>query len=203
MPPPPSAPHSTESERLGALPTSRLLALARKGNRAAVNALFERYFRWLRRKSRKRLPSWARGIVNTSDMVQDALTQTFVRLPSFESKGVGALRAYLLTAVDNRIRDRMREAGRRPVLISLDEVGQSADERPSPLDLVIADETWTRYRKGLENLSLRDRRLVVGRLELEYTYKQLAAIDGRKNEDAARMAVKRALKRLVERMPDG
>ena len=67
----------------------------------------------------------------------------------------------------------------------------------------MADETWARYRKGLVNLSLRDRRLVVGRLELEYTYQQLAAIDGRKTEDAARMAVKRALKRLVERMPDG
>ena len=206
MPPTSETPRTAEPERcdhLEALATSRLLALASRGERAAVNALFTRYFPWLRSWSRRRLPRWARSVVDTSDLVQDVLMQTFTRLATFEAKGTGALRAYLRTAVDNRIRDEMRKIGRRPHATSLDQARQPARGGSSPLQQIIDDETWNRYLQGLNMLSVRERRLIVGRMELEYTYKQLAAIDGRSTPDAARMALKRALKRLSEVMPDG
>ena len=198
---PRSAPGRPDS--FDALATSRLLALARAGDRAAIDALFARYFPWLRSWSKGRLPRWARGVIDTSDLVQDVLMHTFTRLAPFESKGAGALRAYLRVAVDNRIRDEMRTAGRRPVLTSLEQAGQPPGGERSPLQQVIDDETWARYLSGLKSLTQRERRLVVGRLELEYSYKQLAAIDDRRTPDAARMAVKRALARLSEAMPDG
>jgi DNA-directed RNA polymerase specialized sigma24 family protein len=42
----------------------------------------------------------------------------------------------------------------------------------------------------------------VGRLELDYSYEQLAAATGRRNPDAVRIALRRAVLRLAERMRD-
>ena len=80
----------------------RLLLRARRGDRAAREALAARYFPWLRRWARGRLPYWARDGVDTSDLVQDTLLQTFKRIAKFEPQRDGALRAYLRLAVDNR-----------------------------------------------------------------------------------------------------
>ena len=67
-------------------PFSRELARAREGSRSALDVLFARYGGWLRRCVRGRLPSWARGAVDTSDLVQDTLLHTFARLGGFKSK---------------------------------------------------------------------------------------------------------------------
>ena len=62
------------------------------------------------------------------------------------------------------------------------------------------DEAWRRYRDGLERLRPRDRRLIVGRAELGYSYRQLALIERLPSTDAARMALRRALIRLGDLM---
>ena len=54
---------------------------------------------------------------------------------------------------------------------------------------------------GLKRLKARDRRLIVGRAELGYNYQHLAAIEGLPTPGAARKALKRALIRLSEFMP--
>lgn len=182
--------------------SARLLDRALQGDRSAREALFARYLPWLRRRARGRLPRWARGVVDTSDVVQDALQRTFTRLTSFEPRGEGALRAYLRSAVENRIRDEMRSAARRPVMEGLDDGQPLAGDGRSPLEAVIRDQAWERYRSALKHLPRRDQRLIVGRLELGYSFRQLAAIDGRVGADGARMALKRALVRLAAEMGD-
>ncbi len=87
-----------------------LLQRAREGSPSAIAVLFTRYSSWLRRWTHGRLPRWVRGVIDTSDLVQDSLHQTFSRLPWFEPEHAGALRAYLRRAVDNRIRDELRRA---------------------------------------------------------------------------------------------
>lgn len=183
--------------------SARLLDRAARGDRSARDALFARYLPWLRRWARGRLPRWARGVVDTSDLVQDTLHRTFTRLTGFQPKGDGALRAYLRSAVENRIRDEMRRAARRPVMNDLDGRGQPpAAGGGSALDRVIHDETWDRYRSALKQLPRRDQRLIVGRFELGYSFRQLAEVDGRAGPDGARMALKRALVRLAAEMGD-
>ena len=59
---------------------------------------------------------------------------------------------------------------------------------------------WKRYRDGLKGLKDRDRRLIVGRAELGYSYRQLAAIERLPTADAARKALKRAVIRLSKVM---
>ena len=81
---------------------SRLLEEARQGSSRAADALFERYRSWLRKRVRGRLPPWARGSLDTSDLVQDALHHTFARLNGFKSNRASALRVYLRRGVENR-----------------------------------------------------------------------------------------------------
>ena len=100
-------------ETSGSTRERHLLERAHRGSRAAVGALFERYGVWLRRWARSRLPSRARGAVDTSDIVQDALHHTFARFTSFRSRQTSLLRLYLRRAVQNRIRDELRRVAHR------------------------------------------------------------------------------------------
>jgi hypothetical protein len=73
----------------------RLVVRARAGDQIALDELFARFGPELRRFARGRLPHTARGLVDTPDVVQDALLQTFLHLEGFEHRGEGALRAYM------------------------------------------------------------------------------------------------------------
>ena len=181
----------------------RLLNRVRRGSSSAVGALFERYAPWLRRRASGRLPQWARSGVTTSDLVQDVLYHALARLNWFESKHVSALRAYLRRAVENRVQDELRRAIRRLDMARL----APGEERPRLFEdgapqyqQLLHDEMWGRYREGLKRLKVRDRRLIVGRAELGYTFEQLAAIERLPSPAAARMALKRAVIRLSEFM---
>ena len=183
----------------------RLLDRVRQGSASAVAALFARYAPWLRRRARGRLPPWARGEgVATSDLVQDVLQHTFARLTWFESTHVSALRAYLRRAVENRVQDELRRAIRRLDLARLtpgeDPLRPFEDAAPQ-YQQRLQQELWGRYLAGLKGLKARDRRLIVGRAELGYTYAQLAAVERLPSPDAARKALKRAVMRLSARMP--
>ena len=180
--------------------SARLLGRAIRGDRSAREALFTRYRPWLRKVARGRLPRWARGVVDTSDLVQDTLHRTFTRLTSFQPRRDGALRAYLRLAVENRIRDELRRVMRRPDIVDLDDPQALVGDDGSQLDRIIHEETWERYRSALKGLPRRDQRLIVGRLELGYSWAQLAAVIGVSSPDAARMALKRALVRLAAAM---
>ena len=174
----------------------RLLERIRSGSRATVDALFGRYRPWLRRWARGRLPVWVRGAIDTSDLVQDALHRTFQRLDGFEPRQTDALRAYLRRAVENRIRDELRRAVRRRASIAPDEVVRFSDDSAPQHRQLVDDESWRRYLNGLKRLTARERRLLVGHAELEFSYRQLALIEDMPSPDAARMALRRAMVRL-------
>ena len=81
------------------------------------------------------------------------------------------------------------------------------DEPPgdllSPLELAIQKESYERYRNALEQLSVRDRELVVARMEAQWSFAQIAERFGMATDDAARMAVNRALKKLSKELTGG
>lgn len=180
--------------------SSDLIRRARGGDRSAIDVLFERVFPWLRRRARGRLPAWARGLVDTGDLVQDVVLNVFRRITRLESTSSAAFRAYLRRAVDHRIRDEMRGVGRRGPTDGLEEKDVPPSTGPSPLQQLVDREDWDRYRRALERLTPRERRLIVGRTELGYSFKQLALVDDRASPDAARVALQRALVRLSREM---
>ncbi len=174
----------------------RLLEQARRGNRPALDTLFERYRSWLRRWARGRLPAWVRDGIDTSDIVHDALYRTFVRLESFRSSRAGALRAYLQRAVESRIHDQWRRTRRSAS--SLPEADWVTGSSPAGSYRFLDDEGWREYRDGLARLTTRERRLIVGRVEMGYGYRQLALVEGLPSADAARKATGRALRKLID-----
>jgi len=181
--------------------TSTLLERARAGDAAAVEQLFARCVPILRRWARGRLPSWARDLADTEDVVQEAVLQTFRHIETFDARGEGALQAYLRQAVMNRIRDHIRRVGRRPVATELD--SHHEDDSPSPLEQAVGREAVERYERALARLSDVDRELIVASVELGYSFEQLADATGRASSDAARKAARRALVKLAEEMERG
>lgn len=123
---------------------------------------------------------------------------TFKRIGEFEPRGVGALQAYLRQAVLNGIREELRRKGRRPDATDLD--GLEVGSHLSPLEEAIGAEALGRYEQALERLKPGEREVIIGRVEMGYTYDELAEILGKPTPDAARKAAERALVRLVEEM---
>ena len=178
--------------------TFELLDRARSGDADALDRLFTRHLRPLQRWISGRLPRWARDMADTDDLVQDTLLQTFKRIESFEPRRVGALQAYLRQAVLNRVRDELRRKARRPASTDLEGVDPSGDD--SPLEQAIGREAVENYERALQRLRPEEREAIVARVELGYSYEELAEVLAKPSLDAARKSAQRALLRLAEEM---
>jgi RNA polymerase sigma factor (sigma-70 family) len=179
-------------------PTIELVLSARKGDRVALEALLERCLPSLKRWAHGRLPAHARGTLDTGDLVQEAAMHVLARLDKFEPRHVGAMQAYLRMSVINRIRDEIRKVGRRPETMEL--TVEPPSDVTSPLEAVIREEAYERYRSALGKLRTRDREMVVARVEVQWTIQEIAHRFGMASVDAARVAVSRSLKRLTAQL---
>jgi RNA polymerase sigma-70 factor (ECF subfamily) len=178
--------------------TLELLEQLRRGDTRARDLLVERSLPQLRKWARGRLPQWARSLADTQDLVQDAVMRALPKLESFEARHPGALQSYLRQAVQNRIYDEVRKVGTHPPGDELPE--EMPDLTPSPLEQAIGKQGFERYERALETLKPVDRHAIVARIELQQSYEEVAKTLGKPNANAARMAVTRALARLVEAM---
>lgn len=192
---PPSGPSDTSTTPLRVQSTLELLARARGGDSEALDVVFGRCVPALRRWAHGRLPVSARALLETQDVVMEAVMSVFRRLDDFDPRFSGALQAYLRQAVLNRIRDELRRVTRRPVELELGYDDYAASDA-SPLELAIGAERVERYDAALQRLRLRDRELIVARLELQQSYQDIAAAMGQPTANAARAAVVRAMYRL-------
>jgi RNA polymerase sigma-70 factor, ECF subfamily len=178
--------------------TLTLLERARQGDVRAMEELFHRHLRPLQRWARGRLPNWARDLSDTDDLVQETLLRTFKQLDHFDWRGVGALQAYLRQAVVNRVRDELRRKGRQPDMADVADIDVRGDR--SPLEEAIGRETLAHYEAALNRLRPEEREAIVARVEMGYSYEELAQVLGKPTPDAARKAAQRALVRLAEEM---
>jgi RNA polymerase sigma-70 factor, ECF subfamily len=179
-------------------PTIELVLRARAGDREAVEALLQRCLPPLKRWAHGRLPAAARGCLNTEDLVQESALHVLGRLDVFVPQQVGAMQAYLRQSVINRIRDEVRRIGRQPAPLELPD--DLPSDRTSPLELAIKAEAYQRYRQALEGLNTKDRGLIVARIEVQWSFAEIAHRFGMRTVDAARMAVTRAVQRLTKNL---
>jgi RNA polymerase sigma-70 factor (ECF subfamily) len=197
-PNPSERPGEDDATLLSDEPTIELVVKAREGDRMAVEALLQRSIPSLRRFAHGRLPAAARGTLDTGDLVQETVLHVLRRLDTFEPRHVGAMQAYLRQSVINRIRDEVRRIGRHPTPAELPE--DLASEMPSPLEEAVRAEAYERYRAVLVQLSPRDREMVVARIEAQWNLGEIAQRFNMRTVDGARMAVTRALRRLMDRL---
>jgi RNA polymerase sigma factor (sigma-70 family) len=175
--------------------TAHLVDRARVGDRSAVNVLLERALPTLRRWTRGRIPAYTRGHADTEDVVQDAIVQTLKRIDTFDHRNVGALQAFLREVVINRIRDIVRMVQRRGVPEDLPE--HLVETELSPLEQAIMQQRTEHFVAALQQLKPTDREVIVWRIELGYSYQEIASRLG-KTTEAARMKVSRAVDRLAK-----
>ena len=178
--------------------TSELIRRVREGDRDSLERLIQRHVGPLRRYITGRLPRWARDLADTDDLVQDTLLRTFSRMDAFEVRGAGALHAYLRQAVMNRLRDELRRRARAPASVDVHDMELVGEG--SPLEETIGREAADRYVAALARLEPEEREAIIGRVEMEYSYAELAEMLGKPTADAARKAARRALLRLAEEM---
>lgn len=184
-----------ESELLA---TGDLLRRAKAGDQEALNRVMARYRPRLIRWATGRLPVNARSLFDTGDLVQETLLRAIQVLDGIEIEEPGKFQAYVRTAVLNRIRDQVRWARKRPGTDGVPE--DVEDPAPSPLDKAIEADVLARYERAMEQLTDTQRLLVHLRLELRYTYEEIAAVVELSSPDAARMAAYRAVRKLAEMM---
>jgi RNA polymerase sigma-70 factor (ECF subfamily) len=178
--------------------TLDLLTRVKAGDDEALDRLLARCLPPLRRWAHGRLPTYARDMEDTADVVQDTIIAALKRLDRFEPRHEGALQAYLREALANRIKDIVRKKLRRPVQTELPE--HLAANATGVLDEILGQEKMARYDAALARLRPADREAIVARLELQYRYEELAVALGKPSANAARVAVSRAIQRLSDEM---
>jgi RNA polymerase sigma-70 factor (ECF subfamily) len=180
--------------------TADFLDRFRGGDREALDMLFSRHTTLLRRWAAGRLPRWARGAIDTVDLVQDTMMATLKTLDRFEVRGEGALQAYLRQALINKVHTQVRKANSRPVLDAAD--SGIVDDGTSPVEAAIGREKAERYEAALARLPDDTRAAVVARVEMGLSYAEIATVLDKPSADAVRMVVARALVKLAREMSD-
>ena len=140
---------------------------------------------------------YARGDANTEDVVQDAVLATLKNLDRFRHRTVHGLQAYLRMSVMSRIYDLIRRSRRRGVPAPLSE--ELRDEGRTPLEEAIMRQGLERFLAALQRLSVKDRQVIIWRIELGYPVTEIADRLG-KSRPAAGMAVTRAMTRLAKEL---
>jgi RNA polymerase sigma-70 factor (ECF subfamily) len=181
--------------------TASLLGHIRDGSLPARDRLMRRYLDPLRRWARGRLPVGLRDLTDTDDLVQITLLRALDHVDGFEYRKDGAFLAYLRRILQNRIRDEVRRAARRPGQAELPEEFPAAG--PSPLEQAMGKQALERYERALQGLRPEQQEAVVLRMELGFTYPEIAAALGSPTPNAARMMVTRGVIRLAEIMDGG
>lgn len=178
--------------------TVDLVARVRDGDQEALEIICLRYLKALNRFAMGRLPQRVRGMVETQDLVAEALEKGLSHLAEIDLQREGALMAYLRRILKNLIVDKIRASDRRPAVATLTD--DRADSALSPLDKVLAGEKLELYEQALEYLKPRDAAAIILRVEEQADYDQIAIQLGIPTANAARLTVRRALFRLSHEM---
>jgi RNA polymerase sigma-70 factor, ECF subfamily len=189
----------SDSETTGGT-TASLVGRARQGDSAALEVLLRRYLAPLRQWASHRLPHYARDLMDTDDLVQEAVIRTIRRLDTYEPQGSGSFLAYLRRAILNRVGDEIRRAQMRET--KEDFVRGELRPAASPLEEAIGREAVDRYERALAALDPDAQEAVIARIELGLSYAEIAESVGKPSPDAARMSVNRAIRRLAEAMQE-
>jgi RNA polymerase sigma-70 factor (ECF subfamily) len=138
--------------------------------------------------------------MDTDDLVQVTLEKALHKIEGFEPRREGSFLAYLRQILLNQIKDECRRASHRPAQDALRE--DVPDGGRSPLEEAIGTEAQEAYERALSGLPEDQQEAVVLRIELGFTYQQVADAIGSPTANAARMMISRALVKLAEEMKE-
>jgi RNA polymerase sigma-70 factor (ECF subfamily) len=194
------APPSPPDPGSGLESTSSLLDAIRRGDPSARDRLISRYWARLRGWAHGRVPAKIRDLNQTDDLVQITFLRALDHLTEFDNRREGAFLAFLRTVFLNLVRDEIRKKVRQPQRGPLS--SDLRDGGESPLERAIGRELVERYEEALLRLPDEQREAVILRVEMGFTYPEVAAALEIREPNTARMRVARGLARLAELMDD-
>jgi RNA polymerase sigma-70 factor (ECF subfamily) len=186
------------------LTTEDLARRAREGDREAMEALAERTYPEMLSAARAYSRRKLRGLsarIESGDLAQSAYHDALRALPSYEPRGVGSFRRWLLGVLRNKVRRRLASilALRRDVRQEARLPHEVPASRPatSPLGRLLDAERSARLAASLERLSDRHRHVIHLRYFEGLPWREVGVRLGI-SEEAAQMLCHRALIDLNE-----
>ncbi len=140
------------------------------------------------------VPESIRPRCDTEDLVQDAVVGLLETRTALLPENAGAIYSFLRVSIRNRIVDELRKAVTEIKYLALR--ANAPSRSATPVEKALVREQRAAFREALLLLEERDRLLVAGRIELGFSYAELAEALDYPSSDAARMAAKRAVLRI-------
>jgi RNA polymerase sigma factor (sigma-70 family) len=183
------------------LSTNDLVARAKRREAVAAEELFRRYRPRLSAFVHARVPSGARRLADTQDVVQEVCFKILRALDRFESRGIGSFWWFARQIAKNHLVDLAR-GGKAVHETALDEHSDAEPAGPAraPSSVAADREAMEAFDRALERVPERVRQGILMRLELGLDWSVVAADSGFPSADAARVAVKRALADVAREM---
>lgn len=195
---PDETPDSSSGATIDPESSFALVLRARTGDEVAIEQLFTRYSKRLRRWAHGRLPGYARSYGDTNDLVQDTMIKVFNGLERFSPQHTGAFLAFVRRTLHTCLIDRIRAARSRGISEPIEDRHQTTT--PSPHDEHVASALLERYEQGLARLKPAYQEAIFVRVELGLSWIEVTEILNKPTVAAAQMFVRRAIVALAHEM---
>ena len=200
--------------RFVGMPDDELAALGRNGDPEAMAALFERHADSLRAYATRWMPPLVRRKVSVADMLQETRIVAVREAASFEYRGNGSARNWLLKILQNKVRHTIRGLAGTSKRAVDREITQGSHghatpcrhDDPTPSEAAIASELADLVEEILQELPAHHAQVLrMARFD-GMTLGEIAACTGRSRE-AVKKTYARALSAFTRafdrRRPDG
>lgn len=184
--------------------TTLLAQDAKLGDPQAREVLFGRYLHRAQRFFARRMPRHARRGGQDEDLAQEAAAKAARNLERFEPRERGSFGRWFWTIAENVLKDWGRRSARAPVIDRLPDTttGDFEASQLSHSEVFLRKEVLELFEGELRDVSARERRALEMHIKEGLDYPTIARECGYPTDNAARMAVTRALAELALRLSD-
>ncbi|MCB1581428.1 MAG: RNA polymerase sigma factor [Marinicella sp.] len=173
--------------------TALLIKRYKGGDESSCEQLFSLFQPALMRWAHGRIPTQAKGFMDTEDVVQETMMLAFKNIENIKAERPGAFFTYLRTIFLNQIKQELRK--NKPFQLS---ITQCSDERKMAYERDL--NTLIAYDEALEKLSEEENEAVILRMEFGFSHQEIAEMMQRPSANSTRMFISRALVKVAEAM---
>lgn len=141
------------------------------GDSVALSHIYEKYKNDLLRLATILL----NNVTDAEDTVHDVFVAFAQSAPRLKLRG--SLKAYLLTCVANRARNR-NKANKQREAIPLDKAAPVASRSKTPFQWIVCSEELTRWSNAMAKLPYEQREVVILHLRASMKFRQIARLQG-------------------------
>ncbi|MFN3649926.1 MAG: RNA polymerase sigma factor [Armatimonadota bacterium] len=184
-----------EETRWSSASDEEIVRRVQRGEAKLFSVIFERHYTRLERFIRHSgLPDG-----EVEDLLADAFARAFARIQSYDPDRGASYLSYLYAVARNLVTDRLRQRGRTPEPLVLEEVRPEADPQAiAPEDLVLWQAELARIREAMERLSPSDRQIITLSYDRELSCREIQEIMGKPSITSVTTHLYKAMKRLRE-----